>query len=264
MSRRTSYEPGTPCWIDLNSPDVDASTDFYTSLFGWDHEDQHDEDGTRIYTNFSKDGALVAGLGGQQPGMEGMPAMWTSYIAVEDVDASVKAAEGAGGKTVMPAMDVMDQGRMAMVKDPASAVIAMWQAGEHKGAEVVNEPDTWSWNELLSRDIDAAKPFYSDVFGWTYQTMDMPSGPYYVIEGGDEGGLGGLMAMPQQLPEDVPSFWGVYFTVADADATIATAEQSGGSKMWGPDDSPIGRMAGLTDAHGGMFTVLQPAPSQES
>lgn len=263
MSRRTSYESGTPCWIDLNSPDIDASIRFYSSVFGWDHDDQHDDQNDRIYTNFTKDGALVAGLGPQQPGTDGAPALWTSYVAVDDVDAASAKANAAGGTITLPPMDVMDHGRMAMVADPAGAVIAMWQPRQHKGAEVVNEPDTWSWNELMSRDIDAAVRFYTDVFGWNYQIMDMPSGAYHVIEGGEEGGLGGLMAMPDEVPGAVPSYWGVYFTVADADATIAKAQQAGATKMWGPDDSPVGRMAGLVDPHGAMFSILQPAPRTE-
>lgn len=259
MSRRSSYEPGTPCWIDLMSPDVDASTTFYTGVFGWQAEDQFDEDGTRIYTNFLRDGALVAGMGGQQPGMEGTPPIWNTYIATNDVDATSTQVEAAGGTVMMPAMDVMDQGRMAIYGDPTGAVISVWQAGRHHGAQVCNEPGTWSWNELMTRDVDAALAFYADVFGWSYEGMEMPFGTYHVIQGGDAGGLGGLMPMVPGMPDMVPNHWAVYFSVDDADATVARVRELGGQLVQGPDDMPVGRIATLHDPAGGSFMIMQPA-----
>lgn len=259
MSTRDGYEPGTPCWVDLMSPDVDASTTFYTGLFGWDAEDQFDEDGTRIYTNFSRDGRIVAGMGGQMPGMEGAPAVWNSYIAVTDVDETSKKVEAAGGTVMMPALEVMDAGRMAIYGDPTGAVVSVWKAGTHTGAGVCNEPGTWSWNELMTRDIDAATAFYTEVFGWTYEAMEMPAGTYHVIEGGDEGGLGGLMAMPPGVPDMVPNHWAVYFMVADADAAVDRVRELGGQVVQGPDDAGVGRIAMVHDPMGGSFSILEPA-----
>jgi predicted enzyme related to lactoylglutathione lyase len=257
MTTRSGYEPGTPCWVDLMSPDVDASTAFYTGLFGWQAVDQFDEGGTRIYTNFLRDGQLVAGMGGQQPGMEGAPPVWNTYIATADVDATSKAVEAAGGTVMMPAMDVMDQGRMAIYGDPTGAVVSVWQAGAHHGAQVCDEANTWSWNELLTRDIDAALAFYTAVFGWTYEGMEMPFGTYHVIQGGDAGGLGGLMPMPPGLPDMVPNHWAVYFMVDDADATAERARELGGQLVQGPDDTPgVGRIATLHDPQGGSFMIL--------
>lgn len=261
MSRRDGYEPGTPCWVDLMSPDVDASISFYTALFGWDAEDQYDDEGNRIYTNLMRGGDLVAGLGGQTPEMQGAPPMWNTYVATTDVDATSARVEAAGGTVMMPGMDVMDQGRMAIYSDPTGAVVSVWQAGVHKGADVCNEPGAWSWNELMTRDIDTATAFYADVFDWSYEPMDMPMGTYYVVKGGDEGGRGGLMAMPPGMPDAVPNHWTVYFMVDDADATIARARELGGQVVQGPDDAPVGRLATLHDPMGGSFMILQPASS---
>lgn len=259
MSTRDGYESGTPCWVDLMSPDVDASKTFYTDLFGWDAEDQFDEDGTRIYTNFLRDGQVVAGMGGQMPGMEGAPPVWNTYVAVADVDETSKKVEAAGGTVMMPAMDVMDAGRMAIYADPTGAVISVWQAGNHKGADVSNETNTWSWNELMTRDVDAATAFYADVFGWTYEGMEMPFGTYHVVEGGEEGGRGGLMAMPPGVPDMVPNHWAVYFMVDDADATTERVRELGGQLVQGPDDVPgVGRIATVHDPMGGSFMVRQP------
>lgn len=260
MSTRSSYEPGTPCWIDLMSPDVDASTAFYSGLFGWDAADEHDEEGNRIYTNYTRGGQVVAGAAAQQAEMKGAPPVWNTYIATADVDKTSKKVEEAGGTVMMPAMDVMEHGRMAIYGDPTGAVISAWQAGTHIGAQVCNEPNTWSWNELLTRDVEAASAFYSDVFGWSYDSMDMQVGTYHVIQGGDEGGRGGLMAMPPGMPDMVPNHWSVYFTVSDADATVERARELGGQVVQGPDDMPdVGRLATLHDPMGGSFMILQPA-----
>lgn len=257
MNTRSTYESGTPCWVDLMSPDVDASTDFYTALFGWQAEDQFDEDGTRIYTNFLRDGRLVAGMGGHQPGMEGAPPIWNTYVATDDVDATSRRVEAAGGTVMMPATDVMDQGRMAIYGDPTGAVISVWQAGEHRGAQVCNEPDTWSWNELMTRDIDAALAFYRDVFEWSYDGRELPFGTYSVIRGGG-GGRGGLMPMPPGVPDMVPNHWAVYFMVDAADAAVERVRELGGQLVQGPHDVPgIGRIAIVHDPSGGSFMIMQ-------
>jgi hypothetical protein len=160
----------------------------------------------------------------------------------------------------MPAMQIMTAGTMAVFADPAGAVFSVWQAGDHKGCAVCDEPNTYSWNELLSRDLEKAKDFYTSVFGWTYQAQDMgPMGTYTVIEGGENGGLGGMMSMPAEMPDAVPNHWSVYFMVADIDATIAVVNANGGQVVQGPIPAPgVGRLAVVHDPAGGSFAMLQP------
>ncbi len=98
MAEFTAHAPGTPSWTDLMSPDVDASVAFYTAVFGWDAEDQFDDQGNRVYVMFRLDGKAVAGLGGQAPGMDGMPAIWNTYITSNDVAATAAAVENAGAR----------------------------------------------------------------------------------------------------------------------------------------------------------------------
>ncbi len=260
MPEFTSHAPGTPCWVDLMSPDVDGAKAFYTSVFGWAADDQLDDDGNRIYVMFSLGGKNVAGLGGQPPGMGAMPPVWNSYISTADVAATSERVAAAGGSVMMPAMQVMDAGEMAIFTDPAGAAFSVWKAGQHIGAEVGNEPNTYSWNELMTRDIDASLAFYSDVFGWTYDPQDMgPMGTYHVIAGGESGGLGGLMAMPPDLPDQVPNHWGVYFMVADTAATIEAITGAGGQIVMGPMTIPgVGTSATAHDPAGGSFSILQP------
>lgn len=261
MATRTSYDAGTPCWIDLTSPDVAASTSFYAGLFGWSSDDQHDDDGNHIYTNFQHDGQVVAGMATQDPSMAGMPPMWNTYVAVDDVDAVLARVEDAGGAVLLPTMEVMTQGRMAVIADPAGAVVSLWEAGEHIGAQVVNEPDTWAWNELMSRDLEASQAFHADVLGWTYEAMEMPDMVYQVVEGGDQG-IAGMMAMPEGLPDQVPSHWVTYFLVKDAAESVARATELGATVTHGPDDTPVGILAGIHDPLGGSFSIMQ-APTAD-
>jgi len=242
------------------SPDVDGSEAFYTELFGWTAEHRADESGNRVYALFTKDGRAAAGLGSQPPAMKGAPPVWNSYVAVASADDAVAVAEKAGAKILMPAMDVMDSGRMAVFADPTGAPLSVWEAGNHVGAGVVNEPNSYAWNELLSSDVETAKAFYTEVFGWEYESMEMgPAGTYYVIKGGESKGLGGLMTRPPQLPAASPDGWLVYFIVSDIDAATATTTGKGGTAIYGPADLPgVGRIATLTDPQGGVFSLLQP------
>jgi predicted enzyme related to lactoylglutathione lyase len=254
----TAHAPGSPCWVDLSSPDVDASKAFYSALFGWDALDQYAGD-ERVYTLFSLGGKVVAGLGGQAPGMEGMAPMWNTYIAVADCEATAAAVTAAGGTVIAPPMQVMSAGEMAVFADPTGAVFSIWRAGDHIGAELCNEANTYSWNELMDRDVERAKTFYHEVFGWEYDEQDMgPMGTYSVIAGGDNGGLGGLMAMPPDLPPMVPNHWVVYFTVADLEASIEKAAALGGQTVHGPMAiAGVGVMATLHDPAGGSFALLE-------
>ncbi len=264
MPRFTSYDHGCPCWTDLMSPDVDASKKFYSGVFGWDGADQLDGDGNRIYVMFTLDGRTVAGLGGQQPGIEGMPAMWNTYVSVDDLAATVAKVSGTGGSVMMPPMQVMAAGQMAIIADPAGAAISLWKAGEHIGADVCNEPGTMSWNELMTRDIDAALAFYPAVFGWEIIGQDMgPMGTYHVVQGGEYGGWAGMMAMPAEVPEMVPNHWMVYFATADIAATTAAVAEHGGMIGREPFEVPgVGQMAVAHDPQGASFSVMQPAAAE--
>ena len=255
-----SHAPGTPSWTDLMSPDVDASAAFYTAVFGWDAEDQFDDDGNRVYVMFRLDGRAVAGLGGQPPGMDAMPAIWNTYITTDDVAATAARVEAAGGAVMMPPMQVMTSGEMAIFADPAGAAFSVWKPGEHIGAQVGNVANTMGWNELMSRDIDTALAFYTEVFGWQYDSADMGSGMYHVIKGGtDDEGAGGLMAMPPHLPDQVPSHWAVYFMVDDMEAAVAAITANGGTIAQEPFAVPgVGTMCVAHDPQHASFQLMQP------
>ncbi len=173
MPEFTSYPAGTPSWVDHAAKDLAGSNSFYSGLFGWEADDQGEDMGH--YTLMRKAGKSVAGNMGT---MEGQPSAWTSYISVEDADATVNRAKKAGATVFVEPMDVADIGRMAVFADPTGAAIGVWQPKTFMGAELANEAGTFAWNELNTRDIPAAKAFYKEVFGWTPNDLDMEGMQY--------------------------------------------------------------------------------------
>jgi uncharacterized protein len=250
----TSYATGTPCWVDVTSPDLDRTTSFYSDLFGWEPEqDPRPEAGG--YTMFRKNGKYVAAGSPPPPGSEGMPPHWTTYIASDDVDATAARVREAGGTVLMEPFDVFDAGRMTVAQDPTGAVFGVWQAGAHQGAELANEPGTLAWNECQTTDAEAADAFYRAVFGYEIDTADMGGTEYRVLKV-DGRGVAGMMPIGPQMG-DVPPNWSTTFAVEDADAAVAKAEELGGRVLVPPFDIPeVGRYAVVQDPVGAVFGVL--------
>jgi uncharacterized protein len=251
-TRETRWPQGTPSWVDLMVPDPTAAGEFYSRLFGWEVLDLGEEAGG--YRIAQTSGRPAAGIG-PVPEDQQLPAVWTTYIAVDDVDDIVSKVSSSGGQTLMPAMDVMNAGRMAIVSDPAGAVFGLWQAREHKGAEIVNEPGALTWNENMTRDYDAARKFYAEVFGYEYEDVGDESFKYSVLRlsGSPVGGIGEISAT---MPAEVPPHWMPYFSVADTDEIIDRAQALGGAVVMPAQDSPYGRMAILVGPQGERFAVI--------
>jgi uncharacterized protein len=255
------YAPGTPSWVDLSSPDLDASAAFYGDLFGWEAGEAGPVEETGGYRMFSYSGKMVAGLGPTQG--EGHPSVWTTYVSVESADDTAGKVRDAGGQVFLEPMDVMTAGRMAIFADPAGAAFGVWQPGDHKGAELVNEPVSLSWNELATRDTDSSTSFYEAVFGWKANVQDFGGMPYTIWMLGERG-IAGMMAMGEQFPPDIPSYWGVYFSVDDCDATVAKAKELGASVVAEPTDIPeVGRFSALIGPTGEFFSVIKTVPPPE-
>ena len=253
MPKIDSIPAGAPCWVELFSSDMDRARSFYEQLLGWTSEPAGEE--YSGYINFSKDGVRVAG-GMANDGSTGQPDGWTIYLAVEDAAATADVAQAAGGSVVVPAMDVMALGRMAVVTDPGGAAIGIWQPGEHKGFGVLAEPGAPGWFELHTRAYDDSVAFYQKVFGWdTAVAGDEPDFRYTTL-GEGENGRAGVMDASNFLPEGAPATWYVYFQVADTDATVAKAQELGGTLTQGPDDTPYGRLAVCTDPTGAAFRLV--------
>jgi uncharacterized protein len=244
MSERSGYEPGVPCWVDTWQGDAEGAATFYTELFGW--ESARDE-----YGMFRLRGRDVAGLG--ERAVE--PAAWTTYVWVDDADATAAAAAEAGGSVVVEPFDSLDGGRIAIVADPAGAALGVWQLGEHRGAELVNEPGAWAMSLLASPDAEGAKAFYGSVFGWDTEAF----GPATMFR--LPGYVGGEPQQP--VPRDVVAVmvggetarWTPDFWVQDADDTVQRAQELGGSVIAPPADTGVGRTAVLADPAGAVFSI---------
>jgi predicted enzyme related to lactoylglutathione lyase len=203
---------------------------------------------------FTLRGKNVAGLG---PLMnEAQPPAWTTYVSVVDADATVAKVKDAGGMVFVEPMDVLDVGRMAIFADPTGAVIAVWQPRAHIGADLVNEPGTFCWNELATRDIETAKKFYEAVFGWGGDTNAFGPGNYTEWKVGERT-VGGMMEIGEHMPAEMPAHWLVYFAVADCDATVDKAKELGGAVFVPPTDIPPGRFAVLADPQGAPLAVMK-------
>jgi predicted enzyme related to lactoylglutathione lyase len=244
---------GAPCWVDILTSDPDRTKEFYGRLFGWTVEDPGEEYGG--YFNFLKDGVMVAG-GMRNDGESGVPDLWSVYLATDDADATVERTVAAGGQVMVPAMDVMALGRMAVVVDVGGAVIGMWQPGLHKGFGALGEPGTPAWFELHTRAYDTNLDFYRSVFDWkTEVASDEPEFRYTTLNSGGDP-LAGVMDATPFLPEGVPGGWTVYFAVKDTDAALSEIVALGGEVVMGAEDSPYGRLATAADATGAVFRIV--------
>ncbi|POH56861.1 VOC family protein [Arthrobacter glacialis] len=251
------FPAGAPCWIDLMTSDMSRSREFYTALFGWNYE-VGDEEKYGGYTTAFKDGKSVAGLMQSQDGGQGYPDVWSTYLRVDDIAASVSAATNAGAISYLDPMDVPEQGKMAMLGDPSGASVGLWEFGGHTGFQAHEETGAAAWHELHSKDYPAAVSFYRDVFGLQTSVMsDTPEFRYTNLLDGEQE-LAGIMDAAAFLPDEVPSSWQVYFQTDDVDATVALALTLGGTVINAAEDSPYGRIAGLSDCTGAMFKLVQP------
>jgi len=249
------YPHGTPSWVELNTTDGDASASFYSELFGWTATDAGPVEETGGYRMFQQDGKSVAGLMAQTDLPHGA---WATYVSVDDADDAAAKASSAGGSTVVGPMDVMDIGRMAVLTDPTGAAVGIWQPKSFAGADLVNEPVSFCWSELLTRDQAAAERFYPAVFGWTTGTVDgLRIQDYTLWKLGDRPIAGLIQMTDEMFPPEVPSNWAVCFAVEDTDATLARATGLGATAIVHATDIPTGRFAVLVDPQGTPFEVIK-------
>jgi hypothetical protein len=251
MSEITEYPQGTPCWVDLWTPDRQTSMDFYGAVFGWTYRvgpaEQHS------FTEVLVKDRTIAGMLTPPGADEHTPMVWTTYLSVDDVDATVAAVTEHGGQNLTGVITVPGTGiRIALATDPTGGLVGVWQAPGHAGAELANEPGTQAWNELMTPDPAAARTFYAAVFGVEigepFPRMDYTT---IKVNGRDVGGIG-------ESDDGAPAGWNVYFSVAETDGVAALVRSNGGSLLGEPKDTPYGRMAGCADPHGATFYLMGP------
>ena len=249
MSELTTTQPaGTPTWIDLGIPDLDRAMTFYGALFGWEFDVGPAEFGH--YTQCLLRGRPVAAIR-PNPDPDATDFWWNVYFATDDCDAAAARARDAGGSIITGPMDVLDQGRTAIIKDTTGAQCGLWQAGAHIGCEIVNEPNALLRNDLVTAESGPARDFYVAVFGYTLDANpDMPELDFTFLRRPDGHEIGGIAGDPKATK----SRWRTLFQVDDADAAARRAVDAGGTSAE-PYDMIYGRVANITDPFGTEFDV---------
>ncbi|KPK16575.1 MAG: hypothetical protein AMJ62_05095 [Myxococcales bacterium SG8_38] len=252
----TAYQPGTFSWVDYSAKDLEGAKAFYGKLFDWKLLEEPAPNGRYVMAQLrGKDVAALTPMSENETRM-GAPPHWNSYVTVKDVDAAAARVGELGGQVHVPPFDVMQAGRMAVVADPTGAVFCLWQPSMHVGAVLVNEPNTFCWNELYTNDLAAAEGFYTALFGWKSKHATSSDGAKLVeLYNGERPAATMMEIQPEWGP--MPPTWGVYFAVASCEDTIDRAKTLGGSVGMEPRDIPPGRFAVLEDPQGGFFSVIQ-------
>jgi uncharacterized protein len=250
MGKRQSHEPGTFCWVDLTTTDADGAKAFYGDLFGWEFRD--DEIPGGVYTMCYRQGDAVAAIVQQ----DGHLARWNNYVAVTSADETAARAQQLGATTTEEPFDVMEFGRMAVLADRGGAMLCVWEPRAHPGAGRVNDVGCMGWNELQTRDSEAASDFYGGLFGWETEPIEDDGRVVYTTIKNAGNQNGGFMPLAEQHG-DAPSFWLPYFTVSSRDAAVEKARGLGGNVLAGPLDLPSGKIAVLGDPQGAAFAIFE-------
>jgi hypothetical protein len=235
-----SIQSNTFCWQGI-STDVATGTPFYSQVMGWDVAD-------------SEAGAVFVGPGGAvahiQPLMDGTPAHWCTYLAVDDLDASTAAAGEQGAILVPPT--ALPAGRFSLVVTPSGAAFALYEA-DAADEQAKPGPGSLHWVELHSTSVDTDLAWFQEVFGIGHAVQQMPSGPYTVLQAGgaNRGGV-----VPARTDRAVFFPW---VQVADVAATVAAVRAHDGAVITDVFEEAIGRMAVVADPSGAVFGVIQPA-----
>jgi predicted enzyme related to lactoylglutathione lyase len=240
-------------WYELMTPDPEGSKAFYDAVVGWDisGEGPPEYNGYRMIGR--SDGGFAGGVLPLTAEMQqnGARPTWLGYIHVPDVDAKVASIEAAGGKALVPAIDIPNVGRIAMVADPQGAAFYVM-----KPIPPANDPNAQSdlfsptaeqrvgWNELQTTDQAAARSFYGAQFGWgSDEFMDMGEMGEYRFWDHHGTRLGAVFHNSDEgfeAKNDARSRWRYYIRVPSIASAKQTVEDKGGTVAMGPHQVPTG------------------------
>jgi uncharacterized protein len=248
---RDHFPVGAPCWVDTLQPDPRAALGFYGPLLGWQFDDPVPMPGGLggEYFPARVDGRLVSGIGQAPPGS---PAVWSTYVRVDDAEGALERARQEGGTALAGPLDAGEDGRLAVLADATGVPFCLWQAGRRPGAELVGEPGAWAMSSLHTPDLERARAFYGAVFGW--ELAPVPGAAYAAWR------LAGEVVAVATATDGVavPPHWSVNFVVRDADAVAEHAVALGGGVVLAPMDTPGLRNAVIADPQGGFIAVSAP------
>ncbi|MFF3322844.1 VOC family protein [Streptomyces sp. NPDC002889] len=256
MTEATRHTPGTPCWVSLMVHGIDATKDFYASLFGWEFSPGPAQLGP--YLRALIDGKEVAGIG-RLPADRHLPVAWTPYLATDDADATAEVIRSCGGTVGVGPLDAGDAGRLAIGCDPAGAVFGIWQAAAHQGTAVYGTHGTPVWNELVTRETSWVGKFYQALFGYEVEAVVSADLDHLTLQLGGRP-VASLHGVGRTLPRSRGTHWMTYFEVEDTDAAARQVEELGGHVLHRPKEGPTGRLATVADPEGAVFTIVRSHP----
>lgn len=248
---------GTPIWYELMCKDPLAARRFYMAVVGWEIDESPPAGSSMDYRMVSAGDGLVGGVFRLTDEMcqQGASPCWMMYLGVDDVDACVRAITAAGGHLQLPAFDIPDVGRIAMVSDPQGAPFYVMRGASdaHSTACAPDSAGHGAWHELHAADGQKAIDFYRAQFGWGLSRgVDMgPMGIYqlFTVGGRDLGGIMTDTSFPRPA-------WLVYFRVDGIERATQRIIEAGGQVIHGPMEVPGGGwiVNGL-DPEGAMFAL---------
>ncbi len=251
-----AYPVGAPCWVDLLVSDAAAAQHFYSELFGWVWRAGDEQTGG--YPLALLDGAPVAGLSHRPAGAQ-VPSQWTTYLRTNDVYAAGRAIARHGGRPLGRPVAMGRLGSSLIASDPAGAYFGVWEPEWLPGCGVLGEPGALAWNELATREYEAAQRFHESVFEVGFVDEIEDQGPRWATAfTRDANPAFGLSEIGPEWPDDIPSHWIASFATAELVETIATALGLGATLLQGPFDGPYGLGAVLRGPEAEVFSVLVP------
>ncbi len=258
----SEFPRGRFVWYELMTTDPDAAQDFYGDVVGWSTAPF--EESKTPYTLWMNGESPVGGVMElpEEARSAGSPPHWLAYIATPDVDETARKAKELGGKVLVPAQDVPNVGRFAVLKDPQGAVFAAYKsATETQDGDGQPKVGEFSWHELATTDHEAALDFYSQLFGWEKtESMDMGEAGTYQMYGQKGQTYGGIYNKTADQPG--PPAWLFYATVPSADQAVEKVKAKGGQVLNGPMEVPGGDwVAQCLDPQGAAFAVHATAAS---
>ncbi|HXU34010.1 MAG TPA: VOC family protein [Thermoanaerobaculia bacterium] len=246
-------KPGEFCWINLLTPEPEAAREFFGKLLRWEYGEIPGM-GHLVKVGGRPIGGLFDLASPQTP--PGTPPGIGVMVKVESADAICEKVVALGGKA-KPGFDIAEQGRMAECFDPNGAEFDLWEPKKGQGTDVdATLHGAPSWFETITSDPARAKKFYCDLFGWTAEDNVRPEFTYTSFKLDGEYVAGMMPILPRM--GEIPSHWGVYFTVEDVDETARLAEELGAKVFIPPQDIPeVGRFSGIFSPQGVMFYAIR-------
>lgn len=246
-----THPHGTFCFAELHTPDVQGATRFYSSLFGWSAVPI--ADGYSVFRLRGRDIVAMRRTAGSQ--------QLLGFVNVASVERTAARAGELGGGVALAACDTPGVARTCVLRDPEGAAFGLWESLGHNGAQVQDETGSMWWAELMARDIETARPFYTALFGWTYAETGRYGIDLTVFQAGSVPACSVLQYHPSW---GVEPHWNVAFAIDDWDTAIRRVEEMGGSVDFWRDVPNAGRLGIIRDPGGAVFYVMRPDEAAQS